>query len=116
MDRQFIKGEDGENQFVILPINEWEAIQDIMDAREVRARIDAGEETFPAEVAEKIAAGVNPVKVFRQYRGLSQGALAAEAGITQAMVSEIETGVRNGGMKSMKGLAKALDLDMDDLI
>ena len=50
---------------------------DIEDIRQAQERILRGEdELVPFELAEQILDGMHPVKAFRQYRGLSQRALA----------------------------------------
>ena len=53
---------------------------------------------------------------FRQLReqfGLSQEALALNAGVDRTYVSGIERGVRNPSLKSMQRLAAELDITLD---
>lgn len=53
---------------------------------------------------------------FRQLReqfGLSQEALALNAGVDRTYVSGIERGVRNPSLKSMQRLAAELDVSLD---
>jgi DNA-binding XRE family transcriptional regulator len=75
-----------------------------------------GQETVPAEMVDRLIAGENPVKVWREYRDLSQRALAARAGLNFTYLSQIETGARRGPVKTMKKLAEALGVVLDDLI
>lgn len=75
-----------------------------------------GQESVPAEIVDRLLAGENPVKIWREYRGLSQRALASDAGLNFAYLSQIETGVRKGTVETMKKLARALSVDLDDLI
>ena len=82
---------------------------EIVDAQE-------GAETFPAEVAERIFAGEQPLRVFRDHRGLTQAELAARSGVGQNVVSRIELGKKTGTVGTLAALAKALGVTVDDLI
>lgn len=73
------------------------------------------QESVPAEMVDRLLAGENPVKLWREYRGLSQRALAEQAGLNFAYLSQIETGARKGTRAAIKKLAGALGLDLDDL-
>ena len=73
------------------------------------------EETFPLEVAKRLVAGDSPLKVFREYRGLTQAALAELTGISRLYLSQIETGRRGGSVKTLRALSKALDVELDNL-
>lgn len=56
----------------------------------------------------------NTLKEAREAKGLSQSALAKEAGISQATVSHLETGVYAGSMTSLSRVAAVLGLTLDD--
>ena len=73
------------------------------------------EESFPSEIADRLIAGENPIKIFREYRGLTQRQLAGAAATTAPYVSQIETGRRVGSVKLLHRLADALDVGLDDL-
>ena len=72
-------------------------------------------ESFPIEVADRLVAGENPVKVYRNHRGLTQNELAAAVGIHKMYLSQIETGRRVGSTKTLAALASALNVTLDDL-
>ena len=75
------------------------------------------EESFPAEITRRLVVErEHPVKVFREYRGLSQSALVQQAGLSQAVISAIENGKRRGTIDNFKALSEALNVDVDDLI
>jgi len=76
----------------------------------------ANAEMIPAAFANRIIDGEKPVRVWREYRELSVKDLAAKAGISAAYLSQIEGGNREGSVATMKALAAALDLDLDDLV
>ena len=74
------------------------------------------EEAFPLEMAERLVAGAHPIKVFREYRGMTQAALADQVGLSAMYLSQIETGRRGGSTKALRRIAAALDIDLADLI
>lgn len=75
-----------------------------------------GGERIPAAVVDRLAEGEAPVRVRREYRGLSLRGLAEKAGISAAMLSEIENGKKEGSVHSLAVLARALGVDLDDLV
>lgn len=75
----------------------------------------ANEETIPFATAERMWDGESHVKVWREHRGLTVRALAEKAGVSPSLVSEIETGKKEGSIATLKALARALDLTLDDL-
>jgi ribosome-binding protein aMBF1 (putative translation factor) len=68
-----------------------------------------------AAEARQLLDGANPVKVWREKRGLSQRALAAETGIGGSYLAEIETGRKPGSDAAYRKLAAALGVAPDDL-
>ncbi len=85
--------------------------------RRVAAREDRGvTETVPAAVARAPAAGVTPLKAWREGRGLTQAALAARTGLSRAYLAQLEAGAREPSLSALRRLAAALDLLADDLI
>ena len=121
-EEQIIRDHDGNAQFVVLPVEEYRRLRELAEdatdaaaAYAARKRIDEGEELVPAEIANRLLDGENPVRVWREYRGISVKDLAAEAGLSQPYLSQIETGRREGTMRSMAAIARALRVDLDDL-
>jgi DNA-binding XRE family transcriptional regulator len=99
-------------------IKAYEDAADALALAEVRAREAAGDADYvPVELAERIfVAGEHPVRVWREHRGLTLGALAREAGIAQSYVSEIEHGRKGGSVRSLAALARVLRVDIEDLL
>ena len=94
-----------------------EATADIEAVREFRRRMALGEEELvPSEVVDRLLAGDSPIRVWREHRGLSAKALADEIGIAPAFLSQIETGKREGAVETLKKIAAALRVKVDDLI
>jgi DNA-binding XRE family transcriptional regulator len=99
-------------------IKAYEDAADALALAEVRVREAAGDaEYVPVALAERIfVAGEHPVRVWREHRGLALGALAKQAGIAQSYVSEIENGRKRGSVRALAALAKALRVDIEDLL
>jgi DNA-binding Xre family transcriptional regulator len=72
--------------------------------------------TVPDAVLGRLLAGDRPMRVWREFRGLTLRALAAQTGIAASTLSEIETGVTDGSLRTLRRIATALDVAIDDLI
>ena len=93
-----------------------EMLQDIRDYDEAIQAIADGEELIPAHVIYAIIDGENPIKVWREYRGLTQQELAQAAGISASFLSQIEAGKREGTTAVLQTIARAMDLTLDDVV
>lgn len=122
MNVQIIE-KDGKPEWAVIPyemyqrlVEDVEMLQDIYDYDEAKKAITAGEELIPSQVTYAILDGENPIRVWREYRGLTQQQLADKAGISKPYLSQIESGQRKGSTEVLAAIAKALDLSLDDLI
>jgi len=89
---------------------------DLNSAADVLARVKAGtEELIPSAVVDRLLAGDAPLMVWRKQRGLSQAELARQSGANRIQIIDIEAGRRTGSAATLKKLATALNVDMDDL-
>jgi antitoxin component HigA of HigAB toxin-antitoxin module len=52
--------------------------------------IAAEEETYPPELVERLVRGDNPIRVWREFRGMTTAGLAAAVGVTSSAISQIE--------------------------
>ncbi|MEE4297676.1 MAG: helix-turn-helix transcriptional regulator [Wenzhouxiangella sp.] len=115
---------NGTEEYAVVPIDVWRRIcalaedaEDIRAADEASRELAAGEdEIVPAEIARKLLEGEHPVSVWRQYRGMTQKALAAAAGIGKSHLSQIESGSKTGSVNCLSRLAAVLEVDVDDLL
>jgi len=105
---------------VLLPLEEYEALVDAADlaaANAIKRRIDTGEdETVPEAVVRQLIGDGNPVRVWREYRGLSAAEMARRAGLSRAYVHQVETGKRSLSVAALKRVAGVLNVDLDDLV
>ena len=93
-----------------------EELEDLLAVKSHEARLAAGDDDgVPAEFVDRLIDGENPVRVWRDLRGLSAKELAAGVGISAAYLSEIETGKKEGSISVFRSIAKALRVDLEDL-
>jgi len=76
----------------------------------------AGGEAMPLAVFLRIISGENPVKVIREWRGLTQAGPARRADLHRVQRHDIETGKSRGSVDTLKAIAVALDVGMDDVV
>jgi len=115
---------DGKPEWAVIPYNlylqlseEAEMLQDIRDYDAEKVAIERGEEELiPGEVVFALLDGENPIKVWRQYRRLTQSQLATSVGISISYLSQLETGKRAGTTDVLMAIAKALHVNLDDLL
>ena len=123
MTRRIITTANGE-RMVVLPETEFVQLLDAVENAEdvavfddVKGKLAAGEEKLiPAEYVYRMLDGENRVAVWRQFRGLNGKELAKAAGITPGYLSHIESGKRDGTIGTMKKIAEALKVTIDDLV
>ena len=115
---------NGKPEWAVLPYEEYlhlveqsEMLEDIRDYDAAKAAIERGEdELIPSEVVFAILDGENPIKVWREFRDLTQQQLAEAVGISKPYLSQIETGKRRGTTEVITTIAKALDVSVDELV
>ena len=90
--------------------------EDLQAAAAVEAGIAAGaDDLVPASVADRLIDGEPPLRVWREYRGFSQSGLARATGVNRVLVVEIEGGRNTGSARTLRRLADALCVSLDDL-
>jgi DNA-binding XRE family transcriptional regulator len=122
---QFIKTGNGE-ELAVLPKAEYERLtkaaagEDAATARivrEARAEIAEGREiVLPKAIVDRLAGGENPIRVLREWRGMTQMELIVPLGITQGYLSDLETGRRKGPMALHQKIARKLGVPIDLLL
>lgn len=115
-----IISKDGIPEYVVISYKDYENIlallEDIEDIEDLKANENDESERFPLDVVHRIASGENAIKVFREYRKISQTAFAKMVGISKQYISKIENGERKGTAKILKLIAQSLGIDLDDLV
>lgn len=116
---QFIE-RDGKREFAVIPIELYERLSAALEDADDAALFDAARVAddgfrIPAAVANAMLDGEQLVKAWREHRGLTQEALAAKAGISKAYLCQIETRKRVGALKTLRAIADALAISMNEL-
>jgi len=112
------------NEMITIPREEYDrlraAAEDLADIaiyERFKADLAAGrEELIPSEFVDRIIDGENPVRVYRDLRGLNQTALAAASGVNRVQIADIEAKRSKGSIETMRKLAGALRVTIDDLV
>jgi len=119
MNVQIIQ-KDGKPEWAVLPYENYlrlmehtEMLQDIRDYDAAKQALKYGEELIPSEITYDILDGENPIKVWREHRGLSQQQLADAAGLGNEYLAEIEANRREATRNESAALAQALGLAVD---
>jgi len=111
------------NEMVTIPRDEYDrlraAAEDLADLQtydRAKAALAAGEdELIPGDYVNRLLNGENPLRVYRNLRGMTQAALGEKAGVGRVTVAEIETGRKQGSITTLRALANALSVSLDDL-
>ncbi len=111
MNIDFEKLNDG--RIAISP-DDFEDIMDIIAYDNAKSKGNG--ELFPIELTERLINGESPLRIYREYRGLTQTQLATKVGLTQATIAELEKGKQKGSIETWKTLSIALNVDIDDLV
>ena len=74
------------------------------------------QEAIPDAVVGRLLDGENPVRVWREYRGVSLRSLADQAGISPSALSDTETGKSEGRPTTLRRIADILRVNLDDLV
>ena len=120
-DEAVILEHEGRPAYVVVRYEVWQdLLERAEDAEAVRAydraKAEADQEAMPIAVADALLAGRNPIRVWRDYRRLTQEQLAQAAGVQRAYVAQLESGRRRGSTKVLARLAPALGVEVQDLI
>ncbi|MCO5730986.1 helix-turn-helix domain-containing protein [Rhizobium sp. SSA_523] len=102
--------------YVLLSEEDFEDLVDGLRAEAIMARVRAGEETWPAALVYELWETDSRIRTYRTYRKMSVSELAEAAGISQPYLSEIESGKKTGSVEVLKRIARALNVDLDDIV
>ena len=94
-----------------------EDFADLRAALAARQRIEAGtEELVPAALADRLIDGESTLNVWREHRSLSQSCLARTSRVNRVQIADIEADRATGSVRTLRALADALRVTVDDLL
>jgi DNA-binding XRE family transcriptional regulator len=98
-------------------VEKAEMLQDVQDYDNAKAALERGDEALiPGEVVHAILDGDNPIRVWRDYRGMSQQETAEKAGISVPYLSQLETDKRKGSLNVLSAIAKVLQVSLENIV
>jgi DNA-binding XRE family transcriptional regulator len=120
-DKPLILEHAGQPAYVVVRYEIWrdmvEQAEDAQAARAYdRAKARRDQETVPIAVADALLAGRPPIRVWREHRRMTQEQLAQASGVRRAYITQLESGTRRGSTKVLAGIARALGVNIDDLL
>ena len=87
------------------------------DLTAMLARIkSANEETLPWALVKRLSSGEHPLRVWREHRGLTDYALADLSGVEPLVIGTIELARGEPSLRDAVALARALEIDAEDLL
>lgn len=112
------------NDMITIPRVRYDALmvaeEDLLDIQAYDAAMAAlargDEERVPSEFVERMLDGESIVKLWREHRGHNQTGLSKLSGVNRVQIADIEAGRKTGSAETLKKLADALGVTIDDLI
>ena len=92
------------------------AVEDPADLQVVAAYKADPKDGFSSEFVKRMLEGESLLKLWREHRGLSQSALSKLSGVNRIQIGDIESRGQTGSITTLKKLANALEIQVDDLI
>jgi DNA-binding XRE family transcriptional regulator len=107
--------QDGRER-VIMDRSDYEDLVDARDHLAAMRRIADGAPTISHAEMPAYLAARTPLAFWRARGGKTQAALAAEVGVSQPFLAQIEAGTRDGTVGVLSRIARALGVRIDDLV
>jgi DNA-binding XRE family transcriptional regulator len=110
-------------EFAMIPVKDLqrlmedaEMLADVKAYDAAKARLADGEdELVPLEITERRLRGEPAVRIWREYRKLTQEQLAKKAKVSRALVAAIETKRKAGSVNTWKKLGAVLGVSWEQL-
>ncbi len=123
MSVQIIK-QDDKPEWAVVPyetylelVEKAEMLLDVQDYDNAKAALQRGDdELVSSEIVYAILDGENAIKVWREFRKISQQELAEKAGISIPYLSQLETNKRTGSVEVLSAIAKTLNVSLENIV
>ena len=110
-------------EFAVIPVEDLrklmegaEMLADVRAYDAANARLAAAEdELIPLEITERRLRGEPAVRIWREYRKMTQEQLAKKARVSRALIAAIETKRKAGSVSTWKKLGAALNVSWEQL-
>ena len=116
--------EAGMGELISIPIEEYRSLQAAAEQladlqaydRALVQLANGDEELLPSEFVKRMLSGESPLRIWREFRGLTQTTLAEASNVNRVQIADIEAGRKSGSIDTVKKLAEALEITLDELI
>jgi DNA-binding XRE family transcriptional regulator len=117
MNKPHIFRTPGGEELVVMPRVEYENLQDVAIAA-VRARdlAEGRDELLTSADVKALLKAPTPLAFWRKKRSLTQTAVAADIGVSQNFLSDMERGKAVGDVILYAKLARTLGVSIEDLV
>jgi DNA-binding XRE family transcriptional regulator len=93
-----------------------EMLADVKAYDAAKARLEHGEdELIPLELTERRLRGEPALRIWREYRKLTQEKLEKKSKVSRALIAAIETNRKSGSVSTWKKLGAALNVSWEQL-
>jgi ribosome-binding protein aMBF1 (putative translation factor) len=116
-DVQFILT-NGQPEWAILPYQLYVKLKDQeqLVTKLISEKPGSIRSVLPAHMHTRLRQGESPIRVWREFKDLSQAELAMQASISIPYLSQLEHQIRSGSKKVLKRIAAALSIELDALV
>lgn len=90
--------------------------EDAEDDAAVATHLKSPEVGMPLELVKRMINGESALAIHREWRGLSATELSRQSGVNRVQIVDIEAGRKSGSIATLKKLAAALDISVDDIV
>ncbi len=88
--------------YVLMPLHDYREL--------TSAHSDHG---LPGDIMDALTAREqSPIRILRDYHGMTQQELAKEAGLSRPYLTEIETGKKDGSIRALRAIAGVFEVDV----
>ncbi|MCZ2127632.1 MAG: helix-turn-helix transcriptional regulator [Anaerolineales bacterium] len=123
MSAQIIKKND-RPEWAVVPyetylelVEKAEMLLDVQDYDNAKKSLQRGDdELIPSEIVDAILDGENAIKVWREFRKMSQQEVAEKSGISIPYLSQLETNKRTGSVEVLSAIAKTLNTSLENIV
>ena len=106
----------GGRERVVMDLDVYEDLVDARDHAIAMRAVAAGAPVLSGAELDAYLAAASPLAFWRKRAGKTQARLAAEVGVSQPFLAQIEGGAREGSVAVLVRVARALGVRVDDLV
>jgi len=121
MDVQIIEKDDA--KWAMIPYDDYvslmelaELATDMASGVETEERLMPSEEQLPEDLRARLLGGENPIRIWREFRGLSLEKLAERAGVTESFAALVDRGRPTCRIDKLKRIAEALGVHLENIV